>query len=49
VELVAKILKVDDAKVCMEFAKTGETDSLKFFEKYSIIKEFMGEYINATY
>jgi len=49
VDLVSRILKVDDEKVCMEFSKTGCCDSLLFFDQFNKIKEYMGDYINATY
>ncbi|MFS8160643.1 MAG: hypothetical protein ACMG6E_10670 [Candidatus Roizmanbacteria bacterium] len=43
------MLKVDDKKVCVEFSKTGNYDSLKFFEEFNKIKEYMDDYNNATY
>ena len=49
VEMNAKILKVDDSKVCVEFSKVSGTDSIKFYEKFNNIKEYLGEFINATY
>jgi hypothetical protein len=51
VELNAKILKVAevDGKVCVEFSKCSGTDSIKFFERFNNIKDYFGEFINATY
>lgn len=49
VDITAKILKVDDEKVCFEFSKTGGTDSLVFFEHFNKIKEYFGDYANATF
>jgi len=53
VEINARILKVagvdgGEDKFCFEFGKCGETDQLKFFDAYNNIKEYFGDYINAT-
>lgn len=49
VEITAKILKVDEDKVCVEFNKNGCCDSLKFYDEFNKIKEYMDDYNNATY
>ena len=38
-----------EGKICVEFNKTGETGSVAFYEKFDIIKEYLGEFINASY
>ncbi len=49
VEIKANIMKVDENKVCVEFSKGGDYDSMKFYEEYAKIKEYMDDYNNATY
>jgi hypothetical protein len=33
----------------MEFSKLGGCDAFKFYERFNHIREYFGEYINATY
>jgi hypothetical protein len=55
VEVTARILRVpvtadgQQEKYCVEFTKSGDTDSLKFFDRFTNIKEYFGEFVNATY
>jgi len=45
--VTAKITKVDKKKFCIEFdRKSG--DSLEFYNHFNLIKEFLGDLINAT-
>lgn len=41
VDMTARILKVDDEKVCLEFNRTSG-DQLQFFENFTTIKEYFG-------
>jgi hypothetical protein len=47
-EVKANILKVDDNKVCVEFSKAGNYDSLLFFKEFNNIREYLDDYNNAT-
>jgi hypothetical protein len=51
VEMNVKVMRVPevDGKICVEFSKCSGTDSIKFFEKFNNVKEYFGEFINATY
>ncbi len=46
--LTAKILKVDEEKVCLEFQRT-EGDVFTFFKQFAAIKDYLGELIDAEY
>jgi ATP-dependent protease HslVU (ClpYQ) peptidase subunit len=48
VDITAKILKVSDEKVCVEFNKSSG-DSLSFFDQFNKIKEYFGDQANATF
>lgn len=49
VVVTARILKVGDGKVCIEFAKSGECNSMQFYDEFSKIRDYMDDYNNATY
>lgn len=48
VEIQARISRVDKEKYCVEFNRISG-DSLDFYQKFGLIKEFFGELINSTY
>lgn len=47
VDMTIKVLKAADEKFVIDFQRTNG-DQIKFFEQFNGIKEYMGNYINAT-
>ena len=47
VEIKIEILKVDHEKVCVEFTKL-DGDFLTFVDEFNLIKDYMGELIDAS-
>ena len=48
-EINCQILQVDDKKFCFEFSKKSGGNSFGFFDQFNKIKEFFGEFANASY
>jgi hypothetical protein len=44
VEIIAKILKVDDDKVCIELKKT-DGELMAFYNQYDAIEEYMSDFL----
>jgi len=47
--MTARVLKVNDEKMCVEFSKGGQSDAMLFYQEFSKIKELMDEYANTAY
>ena len=47
VEIKIEILKVDENKACVEFTKL-DGDYLTFIDEFNLIKDYMGELIDAS-
>ena len=47
-DVTFRVLKVDEAKVCVEFSKNGTADSMLFYHQFKQIKDYMGDFANAA-
>jgi len=48
IDLIVKVLKVDEEKCCMEFNKVNG-DQMAFFKIYNEMKGYFGELNDTTY